>query len=516
MRLFSVLAEIGADDTCELNNAELLRDVVFALDDPSLSTRLVRLEDLKASPARGHGGMTIAIAPDEIPEAFRRVSPNLVVCTSTLSFEEARERFDRIPSRIVQLELAKGRLFDAFSQTHNIQQFVKRAGSVTGNPLVVVNNDGKIVASTGNFPAERPDLAAQDKAGYIDPRNLADLESVREVSRQNHYPHCTLNWRDGFEWVTSAIFYKGLEMGTMDAIKLEGRVSGYDLELIDYASHLAGIILDRADTEKTSVLNAGASVLNDIINGKFLHEEAARAQLEAAGFDAGDMMCLMIIRGKASFGSPNFHQQVGRMAKRVFPQSIWLVRRNTLLLLVPMSTLKGSGFPYYNVQKAMFSDNPAFIDMLRNNSLKAYVSDPFSQIITINDYMQQCRRLSGSVDQETADVFYLKDHRYRSLANAFASSFSLESLLDKRVLAIARYDQEHGSSYYKTLRAFIEHPNDNASACRELGTHRNTYSYRLNKIREVFWIDLSDPEDLLDVAFTFNVLDGFTDLGLPV
>lgn len=515
MRLFSVLAELGVDDVCDLNKTELLRDVAFSPDDPSTSTRLVRLDELKASPARAHGGMTIAVAPDEIPESYRRVSPNLIVCTSTLSFDAVRERFERIPSLIMRLELAKGRLFDAFSQTHNIQQFVKRAGSITGNPMVVVNNDGKIVASTGNFPDERPDLAAQDKAGYIDPRNLAELESVREVSRQNHFPHRTLNTRDGLEWVTSVIFYKGLEMGTLDAIKLKGRVSGFDLELADYTSHLAGIILDRADSEKTSVLNAGASVLNDIINGKFLHEEAARAQLEAAGFDAGDMMCLMIIRGKASFASPNFHQQVGRMAKRVFPQSIWLVRRNTLLLLVPMSTLKGTGFPYYRVQKGMFSDNSAFVDMLRNNSLKAYVSDPFAQIITINDYMQQCRRLIGSVDQESADVFYLKDHRYRALANAFAGSFSLESLLDKRVLAVAHYDQEHGSSYYKTLRTFIEHPNDNASACRELGTHRNTYAYRLNKIREAFWIDLSDPDDLLDVAFTFNVLDGFSDLGLP-
>jgi DNA-binding PucR family transcriptional regulator len=38
--------------------------------------------------------------------------------------------------------------------------------------------------------------------------------------------------------------------------------------------------------------------------------------------------------------------------------------------------------------------------------------------------------------------------------------------------------------------------------------HRNTYFYRMNKVRELFYLDLKDGEDRLDVAFSALIMEG--------
>ena len=87
-------------------------------------------------------------------------------------------------------------------------------------------------------------------------------------------------------------------------------------------------------------------------------------------------------------------------------------------------------------------------------------------------------------------------------------------LLDKRVVAMARYDREHGSSYLETAVMSVRFPGSPAEAAEALSVHRNTYFYRVNKIGELFELDLKDGDDRLALAFTARILEALDD-GLP-
>ena len=80
-------------------------------------------------------------------------------------------------------------------------------------------------------------------------------------------------------------------------------------------------------------------------------------------------------------------------------------------------------------------------------------------------------------------------------------------LLDKRVVAMDAYDREHGTAYLETAIMSVRFPGSPAEAASALSVHRNTYFYRMNKVKELFFVDLKDGEDRLALSFTAQVLE---------
>lgn len=69
------------------------------------------------------------------------------------------------------------------------------------------------------------------------------------------------------------------------------------------------------------------------------------------------------------------------------------------------------------------------------------------------------------------------------------------------------YDEEHGSSYFDTLRAYLDAGKNVAAAAQALSVHTNTVNYRVNRIREAFGIDATDAQTSFELMLSFKVLD---------
>lgn len=518
MKIRSILTAIGALDIAVTNEAVLRQEAVCQpsnaprIDAPEGTNvvELVREQDLREHLVRGHREIIVTIAENEMPKKLQHPSPDLIVCTSSLPFDEAEKRFNRIPLQAPTVEAEKGRLFDAFQRTHNIQQFTTRAQAIIGNPIIVVNNDGRILASAGDFPASRADIAEQIKNGYMSLQNRQEVSQLERSARQMRFPFLSRNSFDGQVWATAIAYYKNLEMGRFDSVATKRPFDARTLELLDYACSLAGIIIDRADNGSAVTQNIGASVVNDILNGRFLNEKEATTRLSEVGFSLTGIYAIISIQGKRAFTTPNFNSHIGQLAASIYPSCVWLTRKNTLFLLLPIEKDPGDGFPYYRKLKQITEENKRFREMLENNSLRAFVSEPFSDMLLMRDYFIEVKRLPGAVFDD-AVIHYAWEHRFSMLANEFASQRNMESLLDKRVLAIAQHDKRTDSTYLATLVAHFGNPGDVAAATKQLGVHRNTFAYRIKKIEELFDLDLSSPTDSLNAAFTIDVLQSLSD-----
>lgn len=65
------------------------------------------------------------------------------------------------------------------------------------------------------------------------------------------------------------------------------------------------------------------------------------------------------------------------------------------------------------------------------------------------------------------------------------------------VVDLRRHDDEHGTKYAETLRAWLECQSDQNAAAARLAVHPNTVRYRLRKMAEVTQLDLDDPDKRL-------------------
>ena len=452
--------------------------------------------------------ISLVLYPGAIPDDALTPSASCIVAATSLPISEAFKRFDRIPQQIVAIDAMKGRLFDTFQHTHNIRQFVQRAYNVLGLPTIVVNTDGRILAHVGEFSSAREDIARQLKAGYVAPevQELLDSGHVVEYARAKHYPNATLQMDTGENWVTSVVYYKRLELGRFDVYKPQGPFTGYDLELIDYAGSLAGIIIDRmADVATRS--NQGASVLSDILDGRFVKSLDAAGRLSDAGIDTSGAFAMVTVEGERLFASPTYSSHVGGLMKDVFPQGVWVTHRNTFAMLLPLPRKGSEAFPYYERLEEMMLDNPPLAALLVNNSLRAYVSEPFENVLLCSVGFEECCLLATAVEDDSIVTLHWH-HRLRSMAYALAdtSRRGTRLMCDQRILAAYDYDCKKGTEYIATIRAFLEHPGDATAASEELYVHRNTFFYRLRKARELFSIPLETGEDMFMARFTIEMV----------
>ena len=113
-------------------------------------------------------------------------------------------------------------------------------------------------------------------------------------------------------------------------------------------------------------------------------------------------------------------------------------------------------------------------------------------------------------------------------SNAMTHGFSYyRSLLLKDPLALTyvshellylnHYDTQHGTSYYNTLKIFCLCSFHMSDTARFLSIHRNSLTYRLNKIRELIdfslfdrMISRPDPETMIYLFFSIFIIDNST------
>jgi DNA-binding PucR family transcriptional regulator len=69
------------------------------------------------------------------------------------------------------------------------------------------------------------------------------------------------------------------------------------------------------------------------------------------------------------------------------------------------------------------------------------------------------------------------------------------------------YDESHKGELFKTLKVLVESGNNLKNACENLHIHRNTLGYRIERIKELTQLDLSQPEILFELAYSFRIDD---------
>jgi sugar diacid utilization regulator len=76
-----------------------------------------------------------------------------------------------------------------------------------------------------------------------------------------------------------------------------------------------------------------------------------------------------------------------------------------------------------------------------------------------------------------------------------------------RVTEVIAHDTSKGTSYFETLRSYLDAFGDVVVAAENTGVHANTFRYRLRRLQEIFDLDLTDPDERLVVTLQLRLLE---------
>ena len=515
MKLRTVLNELECREVRSSRKGLLDEDVLLTpeydmnVPPEARLCRLCRYEDYaQGSVAPGPKQVLLVYAGHKIPDDARAAGDALIVSHKS-GYDDFRMSFLDLPAKCAVLELRRDRMFDAFLASYDLTQFAKRSSMVLGNPVIIANADMRVLATAGEFPEDAPDVQEVLSQGYVSEEVNNEMESDGTIAAVRHARHSLIsgNLRYGRRWVTSIIYYHHLEMGRYDVLEKDRPITGFDLELVDYAAQLSGIMIDRLGAAGERV-GAGSSVLSDLVDGTFVNEETMRAQVLLTNLTLDVSYVLAVIQGQRN-ADREYHARIGTMAARSIRNCLWCAREDCLIVLVPIGKNETAGYDDYARAQRRLQGNKAFTGMLANNELDAYVSEPFRDLTRCPGRLKEARDLAGvAKGEKSGKVYYFWEHRFAALASVQGSLDRLEMMLDKRVVAMADYDREHGTAYLQTAIMSVRFPGSPAEAAAALNVHRNTYFYRMNKVRELFFIDLKDGDDRLALSFSASIMEG--------
>jgi hypothetical protein len=133
--------------------------------------------------------------------------------------------------------------------------------------------------------------------------------------------------------------------------------------------------------------------------------------------------------------------------------------------------------------------------------LKTGISLPFRQLEDIRNYYVQAYNTA---------IYTKKNLEYfqNVYPNVLFQSFDLEEMLAfiHPVLSeIELYDERHHTVFFTTLKIYCFSLANREETSHTLCIHRNTLLYRLNRIEELFHLDLDDHKTLLSLINSFQI-----------
>lgn len=356
----------------------------------------------------------------------------------------------------------------------SFQQIIDLGDAVLGNPMMLADMDGKVLAMS---------------SAYID----EDINEYWIESRASHRvptavlgsPMRTMDGRLG-SWTDEPNIFL-LPDGTKTIgtfLRANGElIAGFGLwehrrpilhSDIEVVRVLYQVLISTIDAQKRSApVRSGAAILADLLSG---------VQIDEALVDRLELRC----------HSP------WRLLVIVNPfRNDPVIRRNLVQRLqsvtIPCVPLL---FDDHAVALVSEADVTSLLDQVLGQKDRQYyqavLSLPFSDLFDIRVRHSQILFALKQAGGKPG-IYRSEDSALACLLDLFREENRRQKLSHPALEQLRRYDAEHGSELYKTLYQYLQHERSIQQGADAMHIHKNTFLYRLQKIRTIIDADLDDP-----------------------
>ncbi len=140
--------------------------------------------------------------------------------------------------------------------------------------------------------------------------------------------------------------------------------------------------------------------------------------------------------------------------------------------------------------------------IMKDNHCCGASSISFTELEQLVNFYQQALTAVGHSPQIPGELYRCQDAAMRMITNIVDKAIST-ALIHPAIPAIKAHDLAHKTDYCRTLHCFLKNERRHQQTAEELFIHRNTLFLRLEKIQDLWPIDLNDPEERFYLLFSF-------------
>ena len=142
--------------------------------------------------------------------------------------------------------------------------------------------------------------------------------------------------------------------------------------------------------------------------------------------------------------------------------------------------------------------------ILYGSEIHIGISYPFRNVFHLPQYLEQAQIALEAAFQKNTRILMCSDCVISYTRNLIRKmqTVNLEHPLTKQ---IRRYDKEHGTEYYQTLKTYIMEERSIVRTAQALHIHKNTLLYRIQRLKDQFALNLDDREERFRLILNYMI-----------
>lgn len=371
-------------------------------------------------------------------------------------------------------------------KNHSIEAVIDAASIRLENALIFCDRNFKIIASSTTYPVTDSMWLDNTKQGYCSYEFINAVRELKPVKNASLTAEsidvtCSLS---AYRKLSSKVFLNQTQVGFLLMLEGEKQISSSHFDMLSVISHVISYTIAFHLPDLFKEKSPYHEVLFDMLIGVPSKEISPR--LKELSFPA--QMLVLFIRSTLYPDFSCLKDTVGSLLTELIPGTHMTYVDKGIAALIPYND---------DAQKAADLDH-TIKELSKSQQLRIGVSNPFKNIEYFpNYYIQAHSALElGQALRSEQLVCYYYNYQIFDLFSETKHPENLSRFCHPALTVLRQNDQENNSELYKTLYFYIENSCSIKLTAESLFIHRNSLSYRLNRIVELCHIDLTDINTL--------------------
>lgn len=405
--------------------------------------------------------------------------------------------------RQIILDRKSHTLLECINQTEDIAKVVDTVSELIQNPVIILDISYKVLGYSENYRVDDFQWQQNIKRGYCSFEYIGGFNRIEGVvnSPNTHEPFIVECFTSPLRRYISKMFLDGRQLGYIIAIEAVTPFSQIDTELMALISDSMARFVNSLNQQTQNINNRMYdSVFIDCIEGRFKSRDAFMERMSQTGMKTDSIYQLLSVDITSYNNFDPANEYLRHRLEELFP-GCWIVcYNNNVVVLI-------------DIHKDTFEIMPilkAEENMLSQYKLRIGISDTFTDLFKIPFHYHKAKSalaLSNITLPNDRLALYNDYKVYDMMAAVLKSSHNPRDFLNSSAQKILQYDSKNNSDYFKTMSAYLHNGRRLDDTANELHVHKNTVSYRINKIRELFHVDFDDTDTEFNLCFSCKMAE---------
>lgn len=388
-------------------------------------------------------------------------------------------------------EEAFQRLIPTPANQHPLHTMIDLAAAFLDRSLVLINLSFHVIAASGTVPVTDPIWLRNIARGYctyefISAINQLMPDDAMRSSSKVFFVNCSASQENK---LCCCVFYEGQPVGYLILLDNEQGVLPYHLEYLPQIGQLVSSALQYSPDYQRMFVNVTENFFCDLLeNGADALVRAERLQEDAKLPDS--MRCLVFFLKNRSTHDKFYLQRELRL---IFPLGYIPIYGEVLVAIV-------SDQAYRRIFDEAGQESMKIVE-------KIGISLPFQNI---RELPRQFRYAKAACELapclgSAGRVNRYEDVQFLHILQTCGDPELLNDYIHPALETLHVYDLAHDTQLFDTLYHYLQRGLCAKEAAEAMFLHRNTLNYRLNKIRDLTDLDLTDPAAVFHLLCSFQI-----------